>query len=49
MTVGVGLSANELPGRTLWVSEKDIRSIFRESLAARNTVMPQPLDHWRYL
>lgn len=49
MTVGVGLFATELPGRTLWVSEKDIRSIFRESLAARNTVMPQPLDHWRYL
>ncbi|HOO42827.1 MAG TPA: 5'-nucleotidase C-terminal domain-containing protein [Bacteroidales bacterium] len=49
MTVGVGLSADELPERTLWVSEKDIRTIFRESLAARNTVRPQPLDHWRYL
>ena len=49
MTVGVGLSADELSERTLWVSEKDIRTIFRESLAAKKSVMPQPLDHWRYL
>jgi 2',3'-cyclic-nucleotide 2'-phosphodiesterase/3'-nucleotidase len=49
MTSGVGLTAEELPERTLWVSEKDIRTIFREYLAARSPVMPRPMDHWRYL
>ena len=36
MTVGVGLSAEELPGRILWVSEKDVRTIFREYLTSRS-------------
>ena len=49
MTVGVGLSAEELPGRILWVSEKDVRTIFREYLTSRSPVMPRPMDHWRYL
>jgi 2',3'-cyclic-nucleotide 2'-phosphodiesterase/3'-nucleotidase len=49
MTTGIGLTPDELLGRIVWVSERDIRTIFRDELIARTQIRPRPLNHWRYL
>lgn len=49
MTAGIGLTPDELLGRIVWVSERDIRTIFRDELIARTQIRPRPLNHWRYL
>ncbi|HHV04159.1 MAG: hypothetical protein WCQ69_03710 [Bacteroidales bacterium] len=49
MTNGIGLSAKELSDTIVSVRTRDLRTIFRESLTAKGQVLPQTLDHWRYL
>ena len=49
MTKGVGLSTEELKERLLWVSETDIRALYRQTFIVKGEVRLTPLHHWRYL
>lgn len=49
LTKGVGLSMEDLSNRLLWVSETDIRTLYRQTMAMKGEVRLTPLHHWRYL
>ncbi|NLA16336.1 MAG: bifunctional metallophosphatase/5'-nucleotidase [Bacteroidales bacterium] len=49
MTEVLGMSPEELYDRILWVSETDVRAMYKESMVARKEIRLSPLYHWRYL
>lgn len=45
----VGLTRQGIKPRLLWQSPRELRHYMMEEIARHDTLMPKPLDHWRFI
>lgn len=49
LTKGAGITADELPKRIVWSTDKDLRYYLMTRIEQMGTISPAPLNQWRFI